>query len=53
MEKMFVFKMAGKNFHLPKLMGSFVAFFGLLMFFAAVANVFETVDNLKTVKTFF
>ncbi len=41
--------MAGKEVHLPKLIGAFVLFAALLMFIKASAVMFDSWDNIKAV----
>lgn len=44
------FRIAGRDVHLPKLIGSFVLFAALLMFFQAGAVMFDSWDNLKDIQ---
>lgn len=41
------FRVAGKDLHMPKLIGSFILFAAFLMFVGAASNMFESWDSLK------
>ena len=47
MRKLMYFRIAGRDVHLPKLIGSFILFAALLMFVQASAIMFDSWDNLK------
>ena len=47
MRKIMYFRVAGRDVHLPKLIGAFILFAALLMFVQASANMFDSWDNLK------
>ena len=49
MRRILYFRVAGKEVHLPKLIGAFVLFAALLMFIKASATMFDSWDNLKAV----
>ena len=44
-------KVAGRNVHLPKLIGAFILFAALFMFIRASAEMFDSWDNLRYVET--
>ena len=41
------FRVAGRDVHLPKLIGAFILFAALLMFVQASALMFDSWDHLK------
>jgi len=47
LRRIIFFRVAGKNIHIPKLIGSFVIFAALLMFIQASASMFDSWDNMK------
>ena len=49
MRRILYFRVAGKEVHLPKLIGAFILFAALLMFIKASATMFDSWDNLKAV----
>ncbi len=49
MDKLFLFRFAGKNVYLPKLLGSFIVFASVLFFFQSSALMFESWENIKQV----
>ena len=48
MRKVMYFKLAGKEVHMPKLIGAFILFAAMLMFVKASADMFNSWDSLKT-----
>ena len=44
------FRIAGKDVHIPKLIGAFVLIAALLMFIASVAGMFESWENITDVQ---
>ncbi len=49
MRRIIYLRCAGKEVHLPKLIGAFILFAALLMFIRSSAAMFDSWDNLKTV----
>ena len=49
LRRLIYLKVAGKEVHLPKLIGAFILFAALLMFIKASATMFDSWDNLKAV----
>jgi len=47
MRRILYFRIAGRNVHIPKLIGSFIIFAAILMFVQASAAMFDSWDNLK------
>ena len=51
MRKLIYFKVAGKDVHMPKLIGAFVLIGALLMFINSTAVMFNSWDNVKYLGT--
>lgn len=51
MRKIITLKVAGKDVHLPKLIGAFILFAALFMFIKGTAEMFDSWDNLKYAET--
>lgn len=51
MRRVISLRVAGKNVHLPKLIGAFILFAALFMFIRSSAEMFDSWDNLKYVET--
>ena len=51
MRRVISLRIAGRNVHLPKLIGAFILFAALFMFIKASADMFDSWDNLKYVET--
>jgi len=49
MRKLFLFRIGGRDLHLPKLVGSFIVFAAVLLFFQSAAIMFEGWENIKHV----
>ncbi len=47
MRRIMYFRVAGRDVHLPKLIGAFILFASLLMFVQSSAQMFDSWDNLK------
>ena len=47
MRRIMYFRVAGKEVHMPRLIGAFILFAALLMFVRASALMFDSWDNLK------
>ncbi|MCR4369302.1 MAG: hypothetical protein NUV67_05345 [archaeon] len=47
MRRIIYFRVAGRDVHMPKLIGSFIIFAAFLMFVQASAAMFDSWDNLK------
>jgi len=45
------FRIAGKDVHIPKLIGAFVLFAAFLMFVQVSAQMFDSWDNMKAIKS--
>ncbi len=51
MRRIILLKVAGRDVHLPKLIGAFILFAALFMFIKCSAEMFDSWDNLKYVET--
>ncbi|MCR4335928.1 MAG: hypothetical protein NUV57_05340, partial [archaeon] len=49
MRRIIYLKIAGKDVHLPKLIGSFIVFAAFLLFVQASASMFDSWDSAKEV----
>ena len=51
MRKIMFFRVAGKDVHMPKLIGAFILLAALLMFIASTATMFDSWDSVKYLNT--
>jgi len=49
MKRFFLFRVGGKDLHLPKTIGAFIVFAGILLFFQSAALMFDSWENIKYV----
>lgn len=47
MKRLLFFKLAGRDVHMPRLIGAFILFASVLMFVSACAEMFDSWDNMK------
>jgi len=47
LRRVIFFRFAGRDVHMPRLIGSFILFAALLMFIASAAGMYNSWDNLK------